>query len=209
MYNIDWQAENPEDIPRFLAEIGPKLEGIEFDPNTTEVFRHDLPFYAEYDLLRITDSTQDPVLEKLIITNGEELQVLNWANQPIYVINEKSPIHITDETVKDYVKFFFDHVRGRHGRFLIVENPSEINWKDQPPEKGLKALEKMIKPLEIIEAKSDTVVSLDSYMIFKDSLFKASVHVERDGMVSLSDEQLVVEGMPIIEDPAPGENFSG
>ena len=37
------------------------------------------------------------------------------------------------------------------------------------------------------------------------TLFRANVHVERDGMVSLSDEALVIEGMPIIEDVVPDE----
>ena len=208
MYKIDWTEENPEHVPKLLAKLSPKIEGVEFDPNTTVVHRHDLPFYADYDLLKLSDSTQEPAIEKLILTNGENVHVMNWTNQPIYAVNENAPIHITDETAPAYVKFFFDHVRGRHGRFLIVEKPEEINWKGEPPEKGMKALQKMITPMQKIDVNDDGTINMSAYMIFKDSLFKATVHIEKDGMVSLSDEQLVVEGMPIIEDPAPGENFA-
>ena len=37
---------------------------------------------------------------------------------------------------------------------------------------------------------------------FKDSLFKAMCHVSPDGMVSLTDEELRIEGMPITPDTA-------
>jgi hypothetical protein len=37
-------------------------------------------------------------------------------------------------------------------------------------------------------------------MIFKDSLFRSTVQVAPDGMVSLTDEELVVEDMPVVDD---------
>lgn len=208
MYHIEWQDVDPELVPRMVAEIQPKFEGVEFDPNMTVIKKHDLPFYADISLIEITDNSKDPAVIKRALYGSETVAPLNWTNQPIYSTNETAPISLSNENIPAYVKFFFDFVRGRHGRFLIVENPQEVNWKGTPPEKGVKALEKMITPLVITEEKPEGTVTLSSYMVFKDSLFKADVHVEKDGMVSLSNEQLVVEGMPIHEDPAPGENFA-
>jgi hypothetical protein len=39
-------------------------------------------------------------------------------------------------------------------------------------------------------------------MVFKDSLFKTKVHVKKDGLVSMSDEELKIEGMPVLQDAA-------
>ncbi len=206
MYHIDWEDIDAEDVPRLLADINQHIDGDTFDPNVTTIEKHALPFYADYELLRVIDPEADPVLEKLLIYKEGEAFILNWTNQPIYTANEKAPIHLDEDIAPLYAKFFFDHVRGRHGRFLIIDNADEINWSEEPPEEAKKAIDEMITPVTHIETKESGTMSYSSYMIFKDSLFKANIHVEKDGMVSLSDEALIVEGMPINQDPAPGEN---
>jgi hypothetical protein len=203
MYHLTWQDVDPEIVPRMLAEIGKSIQNFPFDGATAIVREHSLPFYADYKLYEIKDATK-PDLEPLLVlyTAGGTPAPLNWTNFPIYTTNEKAPIIVNAQIAPAYVKFFFDFVRGRHGRFLIVENAREINWKEAPPEKGIEALNKMITPVAIYQEKPDGGVSMSAYMIFKDSLFKANVHVEKNGLVSLSDEQLVVESMPIHEDPS-------
>lgn len=208
MYHINWEDVSAEDVPRMLADINQHMDGVTFDPNVTTIEKHDLPFYAEYDLLRVIDPSADPALEKLIIYKEGELNILNWTNQPIYTVNEKAPIYLNEDIAPLYAKFFFDHVRGRHGRFLIIEDADEINWSETPPDEAKDAINGMITTVDHYETGDDGKMSYSSFMIFKDSLFKANVHVEKDGMVSLSDEALIVEGMPIDQDPAPGENIA-
>lgn len=208
MYHINWEDISAEDVPRMLADINQQMDGVTFDPNVTTIEKHDLPFYAEYDLLRVIDSSADPVLEKLMIYKEGEIHLLNWTNQPIYTVNEKAPIYLNEDIAPLYAKFFFDHVRGRHGRFLIIEDADEINWSETPPDEAKNAINGMITTVDHTETNDEGKMSYSSYMIFKDSLFKANIHVEKDGMVSLSDEALIVEGMPIDQDPAPGENIA-
>ena len=43
---------------------------------------------------------------------------------------------------------------------------------------------------------------LEAFMVFKDSLFKTRVHVRQNGIVSMSDEELKIEGMPVMQDVA-------
>ena len=203
MYHITWDDVDEEDVPRYLAGINEEMPDGGFDPTETEIKRHDLPFYADLDLLLVKDGA----LEKKVLYSEDKVYILNWTNQPIYTANEEAPIVVNEDMAALYSKFFFDHVRGRHGRFLIIEDADEINWSEEPPEDGKKAINDMIAPVEIFETEDDKI-SMSSYMIFKDSLFKANIHVEKDGMVSLSDEALIVEGMPINEDPAPGDKIA-
>ncbi len=203
MYHIDWHPVDSENILRMLADINQHLDDVTMDPNVTTIEKHDLPFYAEYDLLKVTDTESD--IEKLIIYKEGDVFELNWTNQPIYTVNEKAPIYLNEEIAPLYAKFFFDHVRGRHGRFMIVENADEIDWAEEPPADAKKAIDEMITTVDHFETDDESgKMSYSSYMIFKDSLFKANIHVEKDGMVSLTDEALIVEGMPVNEDPAPG-----
>jgi hypothetical protein len=205
MHTLPWQEIDPEDVPRLVAEINRALPDRPFDAVTTVARRQNLPFYAEYDLIELVDTaTKAPTYVRRVLYQAGDFHILNWTNAPIYTTNEKAPISLSDENAATYAKFFFNFVKGRHGRFVIVENTGEIAWQGSVPEKGKEAIAKIIKPVTVTE-NADGKITLVAYMVFKDSLFRANVHVERDGMVSLSDEALVIEGMPIIEDAVPDE----
>lgn len=205
MHTLPWTDIDPEDVPRLVAEINRALPERPFDAVTTTARRQSLPFYAEYDLIELVDTnTKNPTYIRRALYKPGDVHVLNWTNAPIYTANEKAPISVSDDNAAVYVKFFFNFVKGRHGRFVIVENTNEIAWAGAVPEKGKEAIAKIIKPVSVTE-NADGKITLVAYMVFKDSLFRANVHVERDGMVSLSDEALVIEGMPITEDVVPDE----
>lgn len=205
MFNNIWEEIDPEDVPRLVAEINRELKDKEFDAATTIGRRTQLPFYAEHELIELVDTgTDDPVFIRRALYRPGDFQILTWANAPIYTTNEKAPISVSEENAPDYVKFFFNFVKGRHGRFVIVEHVDEIAWDGNVPEKGKEAIAKILQPVTVT-SNEDGRITLVAYMVFKDSLFRANVHVERDGMVSLSDEALVIEGMPIIEDVVPDE----
>ena len=205
MYNPNWQEIDPEEMPRLVAEINRELKERQFDPNTTIGQRADLPWYAEHELYEFTDTASGtPTFKRRILYSPESFQVMNWTNGPIYSTNERAPIHVTEDNAPEYVRFFFNYVKGRHGRFVIVENVDEIDWDGDVPEKAKEKISQMLTPVNVTSSE-DGKITLLAYMVFKDSLFRANVHVERDGMVSLSDEALVIEGMPIVEDVVPDE----
>jgi hypothetical protein len=205
MHQTPWDDYDAEQAPRLVAEINSQMKDVKFDDTYTTVRQQSLPFYAEHELIELTDATKTPALVRRVIYQPGNFFILNWTNQPIYLANEKAPIIINDDNVVAYVNFFFHFVKGRHGRFVLIDGPEEIKWSAAPPEKGLQALRNMIKPLTVTDTEDDGTINLLSYMVFKDSLFRAKVQVKRDGMVSLTDEALVVEGMPIVEDVVPDE----
>ncbi len=205
MHKLPWQDIDPEDVPRLVAELNRELKEKQFDPNTTVARRQELPFYAEYELIEFVDNaTSNPTFKRRVLYRPGDFNVLNWTNGPIYTTNEKAPINVSEDNAATYIKFFFNFVKGRHGRFVIVETIDEIAWAGAVPDKGKEAVGKIVKPVSVT-SNEDGKITLLAFMVFKDSLFRANVHVERDGMVSLSDEALVIEGMPITEDAVPDE----
>lgn len=205
MYNPNWQEIDPEEVPALVVEINRSLKERQFDAMTTVGRRAELPFYAEHELLEFVDTASDaPQLTRRVLYRPGDFEIMNWTNGPIYTTNERAPIHVSEEHAPLYVKFFFNYVKGRHGRFVIVENINEIAWDGDIPEKGKEAVARMLTPVTVT-SNEDGKIILIAYMVFKDSLFRANVNIERDGMVSLSDEALVIEGMPIVEDAVPDE----
>ncbi|NVJ48227.1 MAG: hypothetical protein HWE07_13910 [Cytophagia bacterium] len=144
-----------------------------------------------------------------VLNSDNELIELNWTNAPFYdsltkyvlvenVVNDS-------EIIKEYIRIFFAHVKGRHGHFIIVENQEDL-FKYQSEEISTdlvkwQLLVKKVGPMkEIVDNESDSnkeEVVFSGQMIFKDALFSAKLHVDKsNGMVSLSEEELILEDLP-------------
>ncbi len=188
------------DIATILDQVNPEFEGTQFDPVETTILSLNLSFYPGFQLLDIADYTLMPLVQRFVVYAHEKAVILDFTNEPIYALNKDIPISLNEENVADYVRFFFSFVRGRHGRFIITENVDDIAWKEDPPPAARKAVGKMIKALEIKEIKKDGTFLLEARMMFKDSLFKTNVEVKADGLVTLQNEELLIEDMPVLDD---------
>jgi hypothetical protein len=188
------------EVESLLQQLNPLLEGSPFDPRNTTILSVDLPFYPGYRFLEVADHTIMPPRKIQAVFKIGSVTLLNWTNEPIYRLNEKLPIQLSEKDVIDYVRFFFTFVRGRHGRFLITESIDDISWKEDIAPSARKAIGNLVEPVRLRGIEKDGTYLLSVRMLFKDSLFKSKVRVTPQGLVSLSDEELVVEDMPILDD---------
>lgn len=196
----DWQRLDSEKVTRILEEINPYLEPVKFNLDTAAIRSQKLSFYKDYTFFELTDLSAIPGARKYAICKPGEVNVINWTNQAIYEINKKAPILLNEETIARYVRFFFNYVQGRHGRFLIVETIDDVRWQIEPPVQGRKVMQEMLEPITLIDQDSEDTFNLEAFMIFKDSLFKTKIQIKPDGFVRMSDEDLKIEGMPILQD---------
>ena len=141
-----------------------------------------------------------PARRRFVIRKERDVTVLDFTNTPIYALNLRVPILLTDETLPDYVRFFFSFVRGRHGRFLICESVDDIQWRDDPPPSARRAVGNMLGPLEVQRRDGDGTVHFLARMVFKDTLFQTDIAVDPNGTVGISGEKVLVENMPVMDD---------
>jgi hypothetical protein len=201
----DWQKLGSDAVAKLLGEINPHLAPVSFNPETTTIRSQKLPFYKDYSFLELTDLSTVPGARKYVLFKAgkaADVNVINWTNQSIYDTNEKAPVLLNEDTVVSYVKFFFGYVRGRHGRFLIIETIDDVRWQIEPPAQGRKVMQEMLAPVELESVDADGTFNLTAFMVFKDSLFKTRVHVKPEGLVTMSEEDLKIEGMPVLQDTA-------
>lgn len=183
-----------------LEEINPALNGSQFHPATVTILAQDVSFYPGYRFFDIADYETVPNIRKFVLYKPGHVVVLNWTNEPLYALNEKASLLLNDETVTEYIRFFFTYVRGRHGRFIITDTADDVLWRDEPPPAARKAISQMLEPLHIAEYTEDNGYKLIARMMFKDSLFKTQINVKSNGRVDLSDEELLIEEMPVLDD---------
>jgi len=200
MYQEAFKKLELDEIATILDKLNPDIEGSVFDPVETTILAQDISFYPGYRLLDIADHAAMPPLQRYALYSTSDFFILNFSNEPIYALNQRLPITLNKENVSDYVRFFFTYVRGRHGRFIICENVDDIAWKEDPPPSARKAIGQMLVPVTLKETDHEGSFILEATMVFKDSLFKSQVKIGPTGLVSLSDEELLVEDMPVLDD---------
>lgn len=201
MFQESFTKLDIEDVAPVLEEVNPKLDGIPLDALNTTILAYDMPFYPGYRLLDISDHAISPPLKRFVIHKPGDVVILNWTNDPVYDLNHRLPIRLSDENVAEYVRFFFSYIRGRHGRFIVVEGVDDIKWKEEPPPAARKAIGKMLDLVHVKQRSDDGKnYILEARVMFKDSLFKTDVMVNAQGDVVLTNEELLVEDMPVQDD---------
>lgn len=201
MFQDTYTKLNPTDIESVLAKVAPSFEGVFFNPANTIIMSRVMDFYPGFKFYDIADHTNNPATRRFAMVKKDNVVVLDFTNAPIYDVNKSAPIYLNEDTVHEYVRFFFNFVRGRHGRFLIVENVDDISWREEPPSAAKKSISKLIMPVALIDkGLNDGHFYLHAQMMFRDSLFSADITVQGDGVVQLSNEQLLIEDMPVMDD---------
>lgn len=190
----------PSDIQSVLEQLNPLFEGSIFDPEHTTILSQNLSFYPGYQYLDIVSYKTTPPLRRLVLYSKQQSVILNFSNIPLYAFNKELPIKLDKNNIDDYVRFFFKNVQGEHGSFLIVENVDDIHWKEEPPPSARQAVGKMITPLTQDKVDDRGFYNLSACMIFKDSLFKVRIKIDIVGQVTISDEHLLIEDIPVFDD---------
>jgi hypothetical protein len=180
-----------------LGEVAPYFPGITLEPDGTTLLAYDLPFYPGHRLIEITRADNVPLLKRMVVYKPGHVTVLNWTNAPVYQLNAAVPLTLSYETAPDYVRFFFSVVRGRHGAFHIVESAGDIPWREEPPATARKAVSRMIQPVQVTADNGNGAFDLSTCLLFKTALFRTTAHVARNGTVTLQNEELLAEDMPV------------
>lgn len=191
---------DPAQAAKLANLVNPHLD-IKFDTANVVVMIHKISFYPGWIIAELADHEQNPPVTRFALcSEKDEVQVLNWSNAPIYKLNKQVPVTLNDNTLLDYVRFFFTFVRGKHGRFLIVDTVDDIDWREEPAAAGRKALAKMIEPLTLKKREEDGTSIFTASIVFKDSLFSSEIAVKPDGQIEMQNEELLVEDIPVADD---------
>ena len=189
------------DAAALLDKLNPQLDGAPFDPVKSRILSHSLSFYPDYTLYEVNDFDNiPPRIVSFIKGKDDSIYILDGTNEVIYGLNQLQPVQFTDDNIITYMRFFLHYVRGRFGRFNIVENVEDIRWREEPSPAGRKALGRMIEPLILKNKDENGDYHLKASIIFKDSLFESDILIKKDGNLSLNNQEMLVEDIPVLDD---------
>ena len=88
---------------------------------------HACPSIADHRLMRACSSPATSGLSapSFSVGGGQPLW-LDGSSGPIHEVNESESLEFSDQTVLDYIRFFFYFVRG-DGGFVLIESPADLD----------------------------------------------------------------------------------
>ena len=222
MIDFTFTALDAPATKKFLADIAEAIAPITLPEGRTKVESASLPFYDEFKIYAVSDTTRPEPNTRYILHKAGTTSVLNWTNEPIYSVNEEAPIKLDRKTIVPYAKFFFHYVRGQLGRFIIVEKPEEITWLSNATDKEKADVNSRLMNVTYKGIGRDNLFTLTATVIFKNALFKTDIKVapyEMDvfdpetnapehftlGQMKLTNEELLLEDLNVPIDPPPSE----
>jgi len=221
MIYLDWQEVDEVTTARLIEAVNAEAP-YQLPKGKTKIKVAALPFYDDYKFYSMVDTTLPAPNERYMLYKPDDVNLMNWTNEPIYRVNDKAPIKLDRKTVVPYAKFFFHFVRGQLGRFIIVEKPEEVSWLPAATDEERAKVNERLLPVTYKGIGRDNLFTLTGTVVFKNALFRTDIKIapmemdaadtETDenehftiGQMKLTNEELLLEDLNIPVDPPPGE----
>jgi hypothetical protein len=154
-----------------------------------------LPFYANARFVRIKDPAY-PNFERRALIHSNMSALLNKDSAPIHLFNEIVPLSLTPATALSYFHFYFDHVFGQMGRFIILDKTSRPFESLAP---GLH--ESLLTAPRCIGFEPNGSCNITAVICFAQQIIRIEAQIDVKGKISMpSDKSTVIyqsTGLPL------------
>lgn len=190
-----WNAVEGAEKQGFFDQVGIIDGKHKPSVETTEIHWRQLPFYKKVALVRLRDTSWDPArLNVFYLTNKGELTRLDGTSPPIHQTNAEAPIHLNEDNILDYLRFFCFFVRGEEGPFLVSETMDDPAMPADMDDSTRKAIEGVLRPATYEGKNNEGYYLCDAIVFYANALFLANFAVQPSGMIEmLEDDPLVTE----------------
>lgn len=200
MAQPQWTKLNREQAHAVLQHLGTRPDAVVFSPDVTEVSSCTLPFYTNHWLYRLINYATMPTFSMVYISDGTEFIALNGLAHPIYAINEKSPIHLTEENVISYLEFFFSYVHGSEGDVFLIHDPLKMPFMNTLSASQKQAVLGSFKPFSVLTDAARNF-KIRGTLYYGGGLIAATILMTPDGKMSFQEQSLLLSGINFPDSP--------
>lgn len=204
-----WEPCEGEQGKEALSRLATELPAYFADSRLVNCRSSPLSFYTAHRLMEL-QFVRDHGVERAFVLDGpERTRWLNGESNPIHEVNKAESLALTDSTVGDYIRFFFNFLRGDSGAFVLIDSAEDIGPRDAADNEktlalALETARDRAKPL--LRRGSDAAGRwlVDATVAYDGYLFDASVALERNGEVEMIDDHafIALDGLAVPEAPS-------
>lgn len=196
-----WRTLPRKDLERRVKDLN--LDPRRFRRGRSKLRRYKLACYASYDLYELSDTSVRPTrCAYFLAGRGSTPLTLDGSTRPIHALNERVRLKLTPTTVIDYLVLFSAAINSDEGRFLILDDVSELQWRQKPDESVLEDLGKEIRPPRVVGSDNSGGFHVEAEVLYGTALSRCRFHIGADGTVEMEEDDTLEASLDVISDKA-------
>ena len=200
MPQLQWTKLGREQAHKVLEQLSARKDAVVFSKDYTEVSSCTLPFYTNYWLFRLVNYATMPTFTMTYFSDGSEYIALDGTANPIYTVNEKSPIHLTELNVVDYLEFFFSHVQGSEGDVFLIKDLRQMPFMNTLSEAQQQSVMNNVKPVTVVTDSMQNF-RVRGALYYGEEVITATVVIKPDGKMTFQDQVPLLSGIHFPDSP--------
>lgn len=184
---------------KILPAVNAVLKDRQFVADETVLMAAHLSFYPDLRLIELLDHKAFPAIKRRALYNDEtgKAILIDYQLSTIQALNKNAPLVLNNNTVVDYLRFYFDHVSGAEGKFQLVEAIDDIPWIEEPAPPLRRSMGSIVTDAELKEVDSEGAYILEASLLFKSCIFLSILKVTTAGIVDIQSQDMVMEDLPV------------
>lgn len=191
----NWTRLTRDQAHRVLHQLGDQPDAVVFSKEATEVAWRTLPFYSHYRLYRLINYATLPTFTMMYLSNGEEFIPLDGTANPLYTVNEKDPVQISEKNVVDYLNFFFNNVQGSEGDIFLIKDPRKMPFIDALNAQQRQDVINSFKTMQVTKQENPSACRVNCTLYYGGGLIASTILVTPDGKLSFHAQSLLMSGL--------------
>lgn len=178
-----------------------RFKNLHLDDNIVRIRATSLASFPNAQLLEAecVTYTKFPLILPILATPNKVYELIDDYS---YILKTADELSINNkEAAADYIRFYFAHVYGRHGRFVIIESEEDVPWLPEASFEQRQEIAKQILPIDM-KANPQWVGqwSGTATMMLKDAIFHTKIVIKPNGRVTMYDHSIFGDGIPVKKD---------
>lgn len=200
MAQFIWTRLDREQAHKVLEQLSTQPDAVVFSPEVTEVSWRSLPFYNHYRLYKVVNYATMPTFTMLYLSNESEYITIDGTSAPIYTVNEKDPVRLSEINIIPYLDFFFSNVHGSEGDVFLIKDPRKMPFMDTLNPEQQRSVIDSFRPLTVT---ADAVGNFEvkGTLHYAGGLVMATIIITPAGKMSFQDQSLLLSGIHFPESP--------
>lgn len=186
-----WHKLDRDRTIAMIDSVKTSGDHILFSIATSEAKCAKLSFYKNLLLYRLTNYASLPSFSFDYLGDGKTFYYLDGAPTAIYAANDSGNLILNENTVVDYITFFFSHVSGPDGDVYVIEDPSNHPALDALNYVQMDDILAHHAAADI-GRNADGGYTVRTSLYYLGSLVRATVDVDRVGRINIGDFEMLL-----------------
>lgn len=192
---MHWQRLDRDTTIKVIDSVKSASEPGLIVSGTSEVERARLSFYEDISAYKITNFASLPSFTFEYLGDGTFFNYLDGTEIPVYAMNDKGALRLTEATAVDYLTFFFSHVMGEDGEdILLVKNPHDMPLLDSLEPAAYDAVMRGHKP-PVVKPLTNGGMAVEADIYDDGQLTRASIDITPAGRVSITGQKMILNAV--------------